>query len=205
MAYNASQIEKGKYLIIDDLKVVERLLASYSNTTLFYKMIDDYLHIMKSIYDRKFNKLYGGSWEKFAEQRSSILTNGGVIKISGRMKRNFTDGSQRAGHIAVGEMFLTKYYFPNREIFYLWPKMSAKEVEELDRTKSTDKEWYLLRNEPGVTIVTRDNIIGLDAKSYKTLEDISDQPLKGDVLRTYNANSKEIMSGLKSKKYKIQI
>jgi hypothetical protein len=205
MAYNASQTEKGKYLIIDDLKIVEQLLAAYSDTALFNKLIDDYLKKMKSIYDQKFKKLYGGSWDKFAEQRSSILTNNGVIKISGRMKRNFTDGSQRAGHIAVGEMFLTKYYFPNRTIYYLWPKMSAKDVEELDRTKSTDKEWYLLRNEPGVTIVTRDNIEGLDPKIYKILEDISDEPLKGEILRTYNAISKEIMSGLKSKKYKIHI
>ena len=42
---------------------------------------------------------------------STIIKKNYVIKYAGRMKRNFTDGSQRAGHIAVGEMFLTKYFF----------------------------------------------------------------------------------------------
>ena len=111
MAYYVSKVEKGKYLIIDNLEELKELLSACTDSKMLKKFIEDKLQSMFNIFNKKFQEQYGGSWEKFAEQRSTIIKKKYIIKYSGRMKRNFTDGSQRAGHIAVGEMYLTKYFF----------------------------------------------------------------------------------------------
>ena len=112
------------------------------------------------------------------------------------MKRNFTDDSQRAGHIAVGEMYLTKYFFYDKHFFYLWPKMTAADREYLDLHKKTDKEWALLRNEPNVTIITIDDLKGVPSHVVSTLKSISDEPLKGSVLSKYSKCVGIIESGI---------
>lgn len=204
MAYFASKVEKGKYLITDDLTVVKDLLERYRDPEAFDAYVNEYLEKMYQFFITKFNAAYGGDWEKFAEQRSTIIRNGYVIKYAGRMRRNFTDGSQRAGHIAVGEMFLTKYYFYDKKFYYLFPKMTHKDLEALDHSKTTDKEWFLLRNEPNVEIKTMDDIDGLDQRCRADLLSIQDTPLKGDALLTFNKCMKTIVEGFKKEKLKLK-
>lgn len=204
MAYFASKVEKGKYLIIDDLSIVRDLLECYHDPLSFSAYIDAYLEKMHEIFITKFNKAYGGDWKKFAECRSTIIQDGYVIKYAGRMRRNFTDGSQRAGHIAVGEMYLTKYYFYDKKFFYLFPKMTHKDLSILDHSKTTDKEWFLLRNEPNVEIKTMDDLVGLSQSVKDSLLSIQDTPLKGDAIRLFNKCVKTIVDGLKNGKIKLK-
>ena len=119
------------------------------------------------------------------------------LQLPRLFQKNFTDGSQRAGHIAVGEMYLSLYLFPNKHLFYLWPKMTKDEVNYLDRTKAGDKEWSLLSGEDRVTIVTRDNIRNLPMDIVRDLEEVSHLPGKGEALKTYNRCIKFIVSGLR--------
>ena len=119
------------------------------------------------------------------------------------MIRNFTDGSQRAGHIAVGEMYLTKYFFPNKTFYYLFPKMTQADLDYLDKNKGNDKEWYLLRNEPNVIIVPIDNVLGVSDEVKNSLIEIKDLPSKGDALKTYNSCVKQIVEGLNNGKITI--
>lgn len=204
IAYFASKVEKGKYLIIDDLSVVGKLLQLYENPKAFSAYVDEYLEEMYRIFVTKFNKAYGGDWKKFAEKRSTIIEKDYIIKYAGRMRRNFTDGSQRAGHIAVGEMFLTKYYFYDKKFYYLFPKMTQNDLTILDNSKGTDKEWFLLRNEPNVIVKTMDDIIGLSPEIRKKLLLIQDDPLKGEALRIYNQCMKVIFADLKTGKLKLK-
>jgi len=204
MAYYASKVEKGNYLITDDLQVIKELLENYHSQRDFNSLIDKHLQRMYKIFNQKFQSFYDGDWKKFAKRRSSIVKDGYIIKYAGRSKRNFTDGSQRAGHIAVGEMFLTKYYFHDKKFYYLFPKMTKEDLKILDRTKSTDKEWFLLRNEPNVFIKTVDDIEGLDQQIKNKLLKIKNEPLKGDALRVFNDCMKIIVSQLESEKYKIR-
>lgn len=197
MAYYASVVEKGKYLIVDDLSIVKELLDLYG-TKKFDQYIADYQKQMFKIFNTKFQRQYNGDWNKFAEERSTIIKNSYVIKHAGRMKRNFIEGSQRAGHIAVGEMFLTKYYFYNKKFYYLFPKMTHEDLEALDYSKKTDKEWFLLRNEPNVEIKTVDDIVGLRPEVKKQLYNIKDEPLKGEVYRVYKVCLSVIIPGLKN-------
>lgn len=204
MAYYASQVEKGNYLVTDDLKVIKGLLERYNDKNSFDAFIKSYLEEMHKIFNTKFQLFYKGDWKEFAKKRSTIIKDDYVIKYAGRSRRNFTDGSQRAGHIAVGEMFLTKYYFYDKKFYYLFPKMTQEDLELLDKSKNTDKEWFLLRNEPNVFIKTIDDIEGVDKKIKGKLLQIKDEPLKGDAFRTFNAYTREIVSKLESGEYRIK-
>jgi hypothetical protein len=204
MAYFASKVEKGKYLVIDDLSVVKDLLDCYHDPAAFSAYVDTYLEKMHQIFNAKFQKFYNGDWKEFAKKRSTIIKDDYVIKYAGRSRRNFTDGSQRAGHIAVGEMFLTKYYFYDKKFYYLFPKMTREDLEMLDKNKNIDKEWFLLRNEPNVFIKTIDDVEGVDKNIRKKLLQIKDEPLKGDAFTTFNAYTKEIVSKLESGEYRIK-
>jgi hypothetical protein len=204
MAYYASKVEKGNYLVTDDLMVVRELLKRYGNKNAFATFIKDYLEKMHKIFDTKFQSFYGGDWNEFAKKRSTIVKDDYVIKYAGRSRRNFTDGSQRAGHIAVGEMFLTKYYFYDKKFYYLFPKMTQEDLDLLNKSKNTDKEWFLLRNEPNVFIKTIDDIEGVDRNIKRKFLQIKDEPLKGDAFRTFNTYTKEIVSKLESGEYRMK-
>lgn len=204
MAYFASKVEKGKYLVTDDLLVVKGLLECYHDPVTFKAYVDAYLEKMYEIFNTKFQQFYKGDWKEFAKKRSTIIKDDYIIKYAGRSRRNFTDGSQRAGHIAVGEMFLTKYYFYNKKFYYLFPKMTQDDLELLDKSKNTDKEWFLLRNEPNVFIKTIDDVEGVDKNIKKKLLLIKDEPLKGDAFTTFNTYTKEIISKLESGEYRIK-
>lgn len=197
MSYFASQKEMGSYLIIDDLKVLKELLLLYPKPQEYNAFIQDSLRAMYGVFEKKFNARYKGSWQKFAEKRSTIIKDDYVIKHAGRMRRNFTDASQRAGHIAVGEMYLTKYYFYKKKLYYLFPKMTQVDLNYLDEHKLNDKEWYLLRNEPNVEIKTIDDIKEVPKKIKDILYSIRDKPLKGDTLQIYNFCVNTICDGLR--------
>lgn len=206
MAYSASKVEKGDYLIIDDLKIIGDILSLYDSPSKLQNYVGRYLDSMFSLFNDEFNRLYGGSWEKFADRRSTVVKGDYVIKYAARMKRNFTEGSQRAGHIAVGEMYLTKYYFYEKKVYYLFLKMTGDELSYLDKHKAHDKEWYILRHEPNVEIRTIDDIIGLSPKIREKLMMIKDKPLNGgETNRIYNECSKAIFTGLKNESLQIRL
>lgn len=199
MAYSASNHEKGIYLIIDDLDQLKLVIDNINNEDVLNDVINTILEEMHSKFMRKFNNVYHGSWQTYAEKRSTIIEPNRVIKYAGRMRRNFTDSSQRAGHIAVGEMYLTKYHFYGKNVIYLLPKMTRSDIEFLDTHKSHDKEWYLLRNEPMVEIKTMDDLVDLPDQIKQNLLAIQNEPIKGDVYRIYNHCISEIVKGLKNK------
>ena len=212
MAYNATINEKGPgaYLIIQDLSIVNTLLtliSEYGKNSLELKnYITAYVTKMHEYWRQEKFSTYDYSWQAFAEKRSTILGDDYIIKYTGRMKRNFTDSSQRAGHIAVGEMYLSKYLFYGKKVYYLCPRMTQKDIEDLDTTKKDDKEWSLLRHEENVFFKTRDDIIGLPLDIYDLLSSIETQPLKNGTpaMQTYKFCLRNIVNGLKSGKYTLK-
>lgn len=202
MAYYATKVEKGAYLIINDLQDLRNLLDAVLDESRLSEYLESQQERMYSIFKKRFDSSYG-NWNEFAKKRSTIIKDKYIIKHSGRMKRNFTDGSQRAGHIAVGEMYLTKYFFYKKHFFYLWPKMTAEDRDYLDKNKKTDKEWALLRNEPNVTILTIDDLSGVPDNVKNILKSISDDPLKGEVLTKYAKCVRIIETGLINNTIKI--
>ena len=209
MAYNATKTEKGYYLITQDLKEVKSLLELIDQYGVVSKEVEDFLNKildgMYKIYKKAFDEKYNSKWEEFADKRSTILLNEEVlVKHAGRCYNNFTKSSQRAGHIAVGEMYLTKYFFPQYQIFYLFPRMTNEEKELLDKTKKTDKEWALLRNESNVFIKTMDDLVGLPHKLRQELLYLRDKPLKKENIKSYRIIVREVIKEIKSGKIKFK-
>jgi hypothetical protein len=211
MAYNATVNDPGEgvYLIVQDLEVVSEILELISKNGRHSDEVKNYLNkkvdaMHQKWYDEKFCQ-YEYDWEKFAEKRSTILRDEYLIKYAGRMMRNFTDSSQRAGHIAVGEMYLSKYLFYGKKVYYLCPRMCRAEVEYLDQHKTRDKEWYLLRHEENVVFITRDDLIGLPKSVVLDLISIKESPLKEEALKKYRKCIKEIVTGLKNGTIEVKI
>lgn len=202
MAYNASKIEKGYYIITQNLSEVKNILVYIDDYGYNSSELKQYLNLlldnMLLKYKAHFEERYNGSLTTFANKRSTLVFDEYIIKHAGRMLRNFTESSQRAGHIAVGEMYFSKYMFPDKHLYYLFPKMTREDIEYLDLTKIYDKEWSLLRNEENVTIITIDDLKGLDYLIKNELKKIKDDPLKGDTLRAYNCSVGKIVEGLRS-------
>ena len=198
MAFSASRYEKGTYLIIDDLEDLRPILENYNNPAELDKQLKIILGRMEEKFLSKFNTRYGCSWERFAQKRSTVILKDKIIKYAGRMRRNFTDGSQRAGHIAVGEMYLTKYFFYGQPINYLMLKMTSEDITYLDKHKANDKEWYLLRHEPNVELKTMDDILGLDHLIKDRLLRIKDEPIKNAAGKIYKECVNYIDRGLRN-------
>lgn len=204
MAVSATKHEKGYYLIIDDLEDIRPIIDNYDNHDIVMKHVNIILKKMDAIASNAFNSKYKGSWKIFADKRSTIIFSDKIVKYAGRMIRNFTESSQRAGHIAVGEMYLTKYFFYGKRVLYLMPKMTSKDILYLDEHKMSDKEWYLLRHEPNVEMKSMDDLIGLPTEVRKRLMLIRLEPIKGWVKEEYNACIKIIVEGLKKGTIKIE-
>ena len=212
MAYNATKYAEGNgaYLIIQNLEVVNDILDLVSrygrDSQQVKEYLNDYSVKMHDIWYKNKFSIYNYSWSKFANKRSTIIFDDYIVKYTGRMRRNFTESSQRAGHIAVGEMYLSKYLYYGKKLYYLCPRMSADDVEYLDTHKSNDKEWTILRHEENVFYVTRDNIEGLPKDINSKLESISEVPLSNGTpaRRIYDECIKFIVDGLKNGTLKIK-
>jgi hypothetical protein len=193
MAYHSSNIETGFYIITQDIEEIKEIMRFGREPR---NLLEDYL--TKLIYKKyeifleSFLKRYHNDWSDFAQKRSTILYESHLIKYSARNILNFTDGSQRAGHIAVGEMYLTKYFFPHLKFYYLWPRMTKEELNTLNQTKKNDKEWNLLSTESNVYIKTIDDLIGVPTSIVLGFSKISKHPLKGQSLLIYNSLIKEL-------------
>lgn len=200
MAYCASIKELGYYLVIQDLSVIKKTLSLISYKGIDSKevlaFLDSYIEGMNNEWVNNSFSQYNHDWSKFAKNRSTIIKGDYVIKHAGRMKRNFTDSSQRAGHIALGEMFLTKYFFEEKKVLYLFPRMQREDIAYLDVAKRYDKEWFIMRNESGVTIITMDELIGLPSVIRNDLLQVKEKPLKGKDLKLYNMAVSKIVEML---------
>ena len=85
----------------------------------------------------------------------------------------------------------------------MFPRMSSQELKSLDVGKSTDKEWFLLRNEPGVKIKTIDDIGNLSNHIKKAFLAIRHSPLKGAALGIYSSAVKLMYEELQSGKAEV--
>jgi len=185
------------YIVTDDLSVVSGLVAVSDDPEAVLEFAAPHIEASKSIFETYVKKNFG-SMEEFALKRSTILKPDYLVKHAGRMVRNFTDSSQRAGHIAVGEMFLTRTLFAGVPMYYLFPRMTSVEIASLDLRKADDKEWRILRSEAGVEIIGRDQLSGLDAATDSRLRALATTPLKGESLKRYNKLAKIIEDGLRT-------
>ena len=134
-----------------------------SDMSKMHEYINNYLESSYEKFMKKFNTRYKGSWKEYGKQRSTVTYDDKdyVVKYSARMARDFTDGSRRGGHVALGELYLSKNYFLDKKIIYLWPRMYLTELNELCEKKKNDKEWNKIITDDQTVVATMDDLINL--------------------------------------------
>jgi hypothetical protein len=134
-ALNASKVHNTAYLVITDISYLQKLIRLLGNNKKeeVNKLLSKIQKNMLSYFNETFLTKDKGDLKIYYEKRSIIQTKeGDWIKYAGRNYRNFTESSQRAGHIALGEFLMTKYIL-NKRFYYLFPRMLPDEKEKLDK------------------------------------------------------------------------
>jgi len=177
-ALNASEMHKIDYLIINDINDLRKLIESCAteNIKKYQDVVTDIKRKMEDCFKNVFDKRFKGDLEKYFTSRSIIRLPNINIKYLGGNFRNFTEGSQRGGHVILGEFLMAKYIL--REPFYfLLPRLLPEEVKQLD--KYHKKEWLVLRNDKMGKLITLDDLDGVNPKLKKLILSLKNQPLGG--------------------------
>ena len=203
--YHRSKGLKAAYLVttdINDIQCLVVLLAQYGeNSKQFQQKIDEILAKMLAHFNEVFQNSYKGIWEKYLESRGIVkCSDGKWVKDIGGKKKSFTDGSQRYGHIIIGEVMTSTYlliasnlFNPSANIlYYLFPLMKSKEILDLDKDKKIDKEWHLLRSSNAWKVITLDELNGVP------------QPITDLINSTYRSANLNKIKGWEELKKKIR-
>ena len=166
MAYNISMSNIGKYLITDDLKIIDAFVEYSKDEKTLKKFISDYMEFMKGKFDDYFKQRYSSNWNNYFDQRSTIEKKDYICKYQANGYRQFTEGRYRGGHLALGEMYLGRYLFDKisnnkKKLYMLFPRLEKNELEDLKKRKNTNKELNLLLSEDNVYIKTIDDLKNL--------------------------------------------
>ena len=205
--YYRDRGHKAAYMIITDINEVKELveiIAKFGEDSSKCKQkIDTILSNMLEYFNKTFkSEKFNGNWMKYLESREIIkCADGKWIKDIGARSDSFTEGSQRYGHIVVGEVVTSKwllwasgFFNPDKEtLYYLFPLMTSKEIAALDSTKKVDKEWHILRDSD---------------KSWKLLgiDDLNGVPTSiMDKINTYRTSNLNKAKGWEETKKKIRV
>lgn len=201
--YKISQQLNTPYLVVHDLKIVKNILL------LLEKNPDEaqlYIEKIQSenfeIFKQNFEKLYKNKWEIFCDKRSRIVLGDRIIYYNMTNLDNLTKGSVRAGHICVGEMLLTKAYFPEKSMIYLWPRMTGNDLKKV-KNKKRDKELNILFNTEELDIKTIDDLIDVPSELKEDFLFLRDKTLLGSNLTLKNKSTKRLHALIKSGDIKI--
>ena len=201
--YKTSQQLNTSYLVIHDLKIIKNILL------LLEKNPDEaqlYIEKIQSenfeIFKQNFEKLYKNKWEIFCDKRSRIIHGDKIIFYNMTNLENLTDSSLRAGHICVGEMLLTKAYFPEKDMIFLWPRMTNDDLKKV-KNKKGDKEINILLNTKKLVLKTIDDLIDVPSELKEDFLFLRDKTLLGSNLKLKNKSTKRLHALIKSGDIKI--
>ena len=174
-ALNASQLHGQDYLVVTDAGVLGTLVkacAADDQGEVVSRIKSD----MGSYFQKFLDQKFGGELEDYFASRSIIRLDSVNIKYLAGSFRNFTESSQRAGHVVLGEFLMAKYML-NEEFYFLLPRLLPREVETLDQ--SSKKEWLVLRADNLGTLITLDDLEGVNEELRVSILSLKDKPLGG--------------------------
>lgn len=204
MAYNISKIEKGNYLIIDDLKFIKELFKVIDQPLKYKNLINNHLTYMKNIFESDFNKKYV-NWEDYFKKRSTLDMKTYICRYQANSYISFTEGQARGGHLALGEIYLGKYLFDDvinnkKKLYMLFPRLEKKELNLLKKRIQTNKELNLILNEENTVIKTLEDISGIPKSIINMMKSLKKENLnKNPARKNYKESMIEIFNLLKNK------
>lgn len=181
-AINATRRHGVPYLVVSHLSDVRELVEAIAHygekSQQATEVINRIMNEMKSYWESGFERNHKSDIQNYYDNRSIVITSdGSYIKYAGRNYRNFTESSQRAGHIALGEFYLAKYFL-DQEFYYFLPRLTPKEIVKLDERNA--KEWKLMRVDDLGKIVTAEDFTDLPPGWTKEVRSFKNCPLKGE-------------------------
>ena len=174
-ALNASDAHGVDYFVVTDIRDLHGLVNSYAKSG-YHGVAAGIKDKMRDCFAQTLDDRFDGDIENYFASRSIIRLPDCNIKYLAGNYRNFTEGSQRAGHVILGEFLMAKYML--REPFYfLLPRLLPEEVESLDN--SNKKEWSALRADNMGKLLTLDDLDGLSQRFKKSILSLRKKPLGG--------------------------
>lgn len=205
-ALNASEIERGEYLMIDayneDLMEKFLKILDEGNKDKINEIIQEIKRIMKIFADE----------HSAAEERKYLYNNDRVGKLlmfnvvsfsafNFRTNAKYKAGRFRNGHTIIGDVLINRYWH-KKPFDLVLARFTHEDCKQLDSFKK--KEWRLLRTLKDVRIVTLDDLEFKDKNLKSELYDFLDVlPLLGESLLQKNALANKIFEGFKEGDIKI--
>jgi hypothetical protein len=199
-AIHATEKHGCPYLVVNDLSDIQQLVFSIAkygqDSGEVTSVIERVITQMRRYWESAFERQYKSDIQKYYQSRSIILTpQNQYIKYAGRNLRNFTESSQRAGHIALGEFYLAKYFLAQK-FYYFLTRLSKEEVQKLNARNA--KEWKLMRSDDLGTIMTIEDFNGITQEIKEGLESLKDTPLKGQNMKLHRLLMKLFRENIES-------
>lgn len=177
-ALNASELHGTDYLIVDELESVKEIVkAIATGDEAKYRVVATKIKKrMEEQFNSVFQSRFEGDIEAYFRSRSIVRLKDKNIKYLAGNYRNFTESSQRGGHIVLGEFLLAKYML-KEPFYFLLPRLLPSEVAKLDASKK--KEWLVMRNDDMGKLLTLDDLDGTPTELSRGILDLKNQPLGG--------------------------
>ncbi len=180
-ALNAGELHKCDYFVTIDLEDVKQLvyaIGTHGIASPQYRQVSN--RIKKEMYDyfkQSLIRVHNGDINDYFKHRSIIkLPNGTNIKYLGGNYRNFTESSQRGGHVILGEFLMAKYFL--KEKFYcLLPRLTSDDISRLDN--SDKKEWKVMRADDIGEVITMEELEGIPEGIKRGILELKNTPLGG--------------------------
>lgn len=177
-ALNASKLHGVDYFVVDNLKSVRAIVEviASGDESKYRTLATNIKQQMEKQFNSVFSSNFEGNIEKYFESRSIIRLKDANIKYLAGNYRNFTESSQRGGHIVLGEFLMAKYML-NEPFYFLLPRLLPEEVKKLDASKK--KEWLVMRSDTMGKLITLNDLDGVPDRLRNKILYLRNQPLGG--------------------------
>lgn len=180
-ALHASEMHRCDYFVttsLDDVKKIVEAIGLHSISSTEYENVSKTIKTQMSDYFYiALERISNGDINDYFERRSIIrLKDGKNVKYLAGNYRNFTESSQRGGHVILGEFLLAKYFLKEK-FYFLLPRLTSNDISRLDN--SDKKEWKVIRADELGEVITMDNLEGVPARIRNGILQLKNNPLGG--------------------------
>jgi hypothetical protein len=198
-ALHAGEIHKCDYFIttsLNDVKKVVEVIGLHGISSPEYNSVSRAIKDkMRDYFNQALLRIHNGDINDYFKRRSIIkLADGTNIKYLAGNYRNFTESSQRGGHIVLGEFLLAKYFLKEK-FYYLLPRLTHTDISKLDN--SDKKEWKIIRADELGQVITMEELEGLPIRIKKGILQLKNTPLGGPTCGTAKRKWNQLIKELK--------
>lgn len=198
-ALHAGQMHGCDYFIttsLDDVKKIVEVVGLHGLSSAEYSKVAKSIKAkMLEYFNTALSRIHNGDINDYFKRRSIIrLKDGTNVKYLAGNYRNFTESSQRGGHVILGEFLLAKYFLKDR-FYFLLPRLTHTDISRLDN--SDKKEWKVIRADELGILITMDDLEGLPDRIKSGILQLRNTPLGGPTCSTAKVKWNQLIKELR--------